>query len=59
VLVVGHQTALGFVVPQLVPGLSVEWARAHELANTESVELEHDADGWVLRRWGSLQPQQS
>jgi probable phosphoglycerate mutase len=59
VLVVGHQTALGFVVPQLVPGLSVQWARAHELANTESIELENDADGWVLRRWGSLQLQES
>jgi probable phosphoglycerate mutase len=54
VLVVGHQTALGLVVPHLVPGLGVAWAREHELANTESVELETDADGWVLRRWGSL-----
>jgi broad specificity phosphatase PhoE len=54
VLVVGHQTALGFVVPQLVRGPGLAWARAHELANTESVELENDADGWVLRRWGQL-----
>jgi 2,3-bisphosphoglycerate-dependent phosphoglycerate mutase len=54
VLVVGHQTALGIVVPTLVPELSVEWARSHELANTESAELERDADGWRLRRWGSL-----
>jgi 2,3-bisphosphoglycerate-dependent phosphoglycerate mutase len=59
VLVVGHQTALGFVVPQLVPGLSVQWARDHELANTESIELQNDADGWVLRRWGSLELQES
>jgi broad specificity phosphatase PhoE len=52
VLVVGHQTALGIVVPTLA-GLTVAWARDNELANTESIELEHDADGWVLRRWGS------
>jgi probable phosphoglycerate mutase len=53
VLVVGHQTALGLVVPNLVPGLSAAWARSNDLANTESIELENDADGWVLRRWGS------
>jgi broad specificity phosphatase PhoE len=52
VLVVGHQTALGIVVPTLT-GVDVAWARENELANTESIELEHDADGWVLRRWGS------
>ncbi|WP_051276460.1 histidine phosphatase family protein [Marmoricola sp. URHB0036] len=55
VLVIGHQTALGLVVPTLVPGLSFDWTRSHELANTESIELEHDADGWVLRRWGGLE----
>jgi probable phosphoglycerate mutase len=52
VLVVGHQTALGIVVPTLVSGLSIAWARSNELANTESIELENDADGWALRRWG-------
>lgn len=52
VLVVGHQTALGIVVPTLALNLTPGWARDHELANTESVELERDADGWVLRRWG-------
>ena len=52
VLVVGHQTALGIVVPTLA-GLTAAWARDNELANTESIELENDADGWVLRRWGS------
>lgn len=52
VLVIGHQTALGLVVPTLVRDLSFGWTREHELANTESVELENDADGWVLRRWG-------
>jgi probable phosphoglycerate mutase len=52
VLVIGHQTALGLVVPALVRDLSYTWTRSHELANTESIELEHDADGWVLRRWG-------
>ncbi len=54
VLVVGHQTALGIVVPTLAGNLTPRWAREHELANTESVELERDADGWVLRRWGSV-----
>jgi broad specificity phosphatase PhoE len=53
VLVVGHQTALEIVVPTLALNLTPPWAREHELANTESVELERDADGWVLRRWGS------
>ncbi len=50
-LVVGHQTALGIAVPALVPELDVGWAREHELDNTETVELEHDGDGWSLRRW--------
>ena len=53
VLVVGHQTALGIVVPALARGLSPVWARDNELANTETVELDRDADGWALRRWGS------
>lgn len=53
VLVVGHQTALGIVVPTLTHEVSVEWARSNDLANTETIELEHDADGWVLRRWGT------
>jgi broad specificity phosphatase PhoE len=52
VLVIGHQTALGLVVPALVRNLSYAWTRSHELENTESIELENDADGWVLRRWG-------
>ena len=55
VLVVGHQTALGIVVPTLAGNLTAAWARDHGLANTESVELERDADGWVLRRWGDRQ----
>jgi probable phosphoglycerate mutase len=53
VLVIGHQTALGLVVPTLVRDLDFAWTRRHELANTESIELENDADGWVLRRWGA------
>ena len=57
VLVVGHQIALGIVVPTLAQNLTPAWARDNELANTESVELESDADGWVLRRWGSLDVQ--
>jgi probable phosphoglycerate mutase len=54
VLVVGHQTALGLVVPTLA-AVSFAWTRTNELDNTESIELENDADGWVLRRWGSHQ----
>jgi probable phosphoglycerate mutase len=53
VLVVGHQTALGIVVPTLAQNLTAAWARDNELANTESVELENDADGWMVRRWGT------
>ena len=53
VLVVGHQTALGILMPGLALGLSLAWARDNELANTETVELDRDADGWVLRRWGA------
>jgi probable phosphoglycerate mutase len=53
VLVVGHQTALGIVVPTLARGLSPTWARDHELDNTGTVELEHDSAGWVLTRWGA------
>ncbi len=48
-LVVGSPTALGIVVPTLALGLTPAWARENELANTESVELERDSDGWVLR----------
>ncbi len=51
VLVVGHQTALGLVVPTLT-GVSFDWVRENHLDNAESVELEHDAEGWVVRRWG-------
>jgi len=53
VLVVGHQTALGIVVPTLARSLSPACVRDNELANTETAELDLDADGWVLRRWGS------
>lgn len=56
VLVVGHQTALGIVVPMLAREITPRWARDNELANTECVELENDADGWALRRWGSQRP---
>ena len=55
VLVVGHQTALGIVVPMLAQNLTPAWARENALANTESVELECDADGWQVRRWGALE----
>jgi broad specificity phosphatase PhoE len=55
VLVVGHQTALGLVVPVL-SGVSFAWASSHALANTESIELERDADGWAVRRWGTAAP---
>jgi probable phosphoglycerate mutase len=54
VLVVGHQSALGIVVPTLARNLTAAWARDNDLENTESVELENDAEGWMLRRWGSL-----
>ena len=47
-LVVGHQTALGIVVPSLARNVTPPWARDHELANAECVELEIDAEGWVL-----------
>ena len=47
-LVVGHQTALGIVVPTLARNVTPAWARDHELANVECVELEIDAEGWVL-----------
>ncbi len=50
VLVVGHQTALRIVVPTIVGSLAPGWGRDHELGTTETVELESDADGWVLRR---------
>ena len=52
VLVVGHQTALGIVVPTLARDVSPAWARAHALENTDSVALERDADGWRTTRWG-------
>ena len=54
VLVVGHQQALRIAVPSLAGNLTSAWALDNELENTETVELENDADGWVLRRWGAL-----
>lgn len=53
VLVVGHPSALGIVVPSLVDNLTLGWARDHPLESTERAELDRDADGWVLRCWGS------
>jgi probable phosphoglycerate mutase len=50
VLVVGHQTALGIVVPTLVQNASSTPTRDDELPNCATVELDLDADGWVLRR---------
>ena len=52
VLVVGHQTALGIVVPTLARDVTAQWARDNELDNTESIELAVDADGWAIARWG-------
>jgi broad specificity phosphatase PhoE len=52
VLVVGHQTALRVVVPHLARNLTPSWARDHQLDSTETLELQGDADGWELRRWG-------
>lgn len=53
VLVVGHQTALGIVVPTLARNLDPSPAQVGELDHAETLELDGDADGWVLRRWGS------
>jgi len=47
-LVVGHQTALGIVVPSLARNVTTAWARDNELANAQCVEMEIDTDGWVL-----------
>ena len=54
VLVVGHQQALGIAVPSLAGNVTTAWAQDNPLDNTETVELENDADGWVVRRWGAL-----
>ena len=43
-LVVGHQTALGIVVPSLARNVTPAWARENELANAECIELENDAE---------------
>lgn len=47
-LVIGHQTALGIVVPTLARNVTPTWARDNELENTEFVELENEAEGWTL-----------
>ena len=52
VLVIGHQQALEIVVPSLAGHAPSARAQRRELENDETVELENDADGWVLRRWG-------
>ena len=48
VLVVGHQTALGIVLPSLVPGITPDQARRHPLANAETFELELVGGSWEL-----------
>ena len=49
VLVVGHQTALGIVLPHLVAGVTPDRARTHPLANAESLEVELVGGSWELR----------
>ncbi len=54
VLVLGDRTALSLVLPGLASNLTPRWAEDHALGDAETVELDGDADGWLLRRWGSL-----
>jgi hypothetical protein len=48
VLVVGHQTALGIVVPTLTGRRVPGWADQHGPPDVRPVELLRGADGWGL-----------
>ena len=47
-LVIGHQTALGIVVPTLARDVAPSRPKDTELAHAEFLELENDAEGWTL-----------
>lgn len=53
VLVVGHESAACAALPVLAANLTPPYDdRFRHLRNGETVELEGDADGWRLVRWG-------
>ena len=55
VLVIGHESVACAALPEIATGVPrPRPAETRELRNGERVELEVDADGWVIRRWGQL-----
>ena len=53
VLVVGHESAACAALPAIAANLTPPYDdRFRQLRNGETVELEGDADGWRLVRWG-------
>lgn len=57
VIVVGHESVACATLPHLATGVPhPRPAETRSLGNTESVELELDADGAVIRRWGGWDP---
>lgn len=53
VLVVGDLRALAGAAAGLAHNVTPVWTEHHALGNGETVELDADADGWLVRRWGS------
>ena len=51
VLVVSHGGAIRVAVPQLASNVPDNFGTVHEVDNCSVVEVDADADGWVLRSW--------
>jgi 2,3-bisphosphoglycerate-dependent phosphoglycerate mutase len=52
VLVVTHGGAIRVAVPQLASNVPDGFGTTHEVENCGVVEVDADADGWVVRSWG-------
>ena len=51
VLVVTHDEVIRAAVPQLAGNVPDDYGDAHEVAPCGVIELDADADGWLLRSW--------
>ena len=52
VLVVSHGGAIRVAIPQLASNVPDSFGTAHEVDHCALIEVDADADGWVLRSWG-------
>lgn len=52
VLVVSHGGAIRVAIPQLASNVPDSYGKAHGVDRCAVIEVDADADGWVLRSWG-------